>query len=75
MNLISRFVIRLMVHFHCFPQKELHFDEELVLKQIRYTNMLQMVHIQKSGYSARYTFMVRRKVHKYSDTHSIFTKD
>ncbi|XP_034469732.1 unconventional myosin-IXb isoform X2 [Hippoglossus hippoglossus] len=38
-------------------KKELHFDEELVLKQIRYTNMLQMVHIQKSGYSARYTFM------------------
>ncbi|XP_060939757.1 unconventional myosin-IXb isoform X2 [Limanda limanda] len=38
-------------------KKELHFDEELVLKQIRYTDMLQMVHIQKSGYSARYTFM------------------
>ncbi|CAB1417699.1 unnamed protein product [Pleuronectes platessa] len=38
-------------------KKELHFDEELVLKQIRYIDMLQMVHIQKSGYSARYTFV------------------
>ncbi|XP_062259961.1 unconventional myosin-IXb isoform X1 [Platichthys flesus] len=37
-------------------KKELHFDEKLVLKQIRYIDMLQMVHIQKSGYSARYTF-------------------
>ncbi|XP_023281160.1 unconventional myosin-IXb-like isoform X2 [Seriola lalandi dorsalis] len=37
--------------------KELHFDDELVLQQIRYTGMLQMVHIQKSGYSAKYTFM------------------
>ncbi|XP_040910848.1 unconventional myosin-IXb isoform X2 [Toxotes jaculatrix] len=38
-------------------KKELHFDDELVLRQIRYTDMLQLVHIQKSGYSARYTFM------------------
>ncbi|KAG7229082.1 hypothetical protein INR49_013201, partial [Caranx melampygus] len=36
--------------------KELHFDDEIVLQQIRYTGMLQMVHIQKSGYSAKYTF-------------------
>ncbi|XP_018533370.1 unconventional myosin-IXb isoform X2 [Lates calcarifer] len=38
-------------------KKEMHFDDELVLQQIRYTNMLRIVHIQKSGYSARYTFM------------------
>ncbi|XP_071346330.1 unconventional myosin-IXb isoform X2 [Trachinotus anak] len=37
--------------------KELYFDDELVLQQIRYTGMLQMVHIQKCGYSAKYTFM------------------
>ncbi|XP_054482584.1 unconventional myosin-IXb isoform X2 [Anoplopoma fimbria] len=37
-------------------KKELHFDDELVLKQIKYLGLLQMVHIQKSGYSARYTF-------------------
>uniref|UniRef100_A0A665TFE7 Myosin IXb n=1 Tax=Echeneis naucrates TaxID=173247 RepID=A0A665TFE7_ECHNA len=37
--------------------KEHHFDDELVLQQIRHTGMLQMVHIQKSGYSAKYTFM------------------
>ncbi|XP_039999529.1 unconventional myosin-IXb isoform X2 [Xiphias gladius] len=38
-------------------KKELHFDDELVLQQIRYTDMLQMVHIGKYGYSAKYTFM------------------
>ncbi|XP_029309777.1 unconventional myosin-IXb isoform X2 [Cottoperca gobio] len=37
-------------------KKELHFDDELVLRQIKYTGILQMVHIQKSGYSAKYTF-------------------
>ncbi|KAI3374768.1 hypothetical protein L3Q82_021326 [Scortum barcoo] len=37
-------------------KKELHFDDELVLQQIKYTGLLQMVHIQKSGYSAKYTF-------------------
>ncbi|XP_070774290.1 unconventional myosin-IXb isoform X2 [Enoplosus armatus] len=37
-------------------KKELHFDDELVLQQIKYTGILQMVHIQKSGYSAKYTF-------------------
>lgn len=37
-------------------KKELHFDEELVLQQIRHMGLLQMVHIQKSGYSAKYTF-------------------
>lgn len=41
-----------------FLQKELHFDGELVLKQIKYTGLVQMVHIQKSGYSAKYTFKV-----------------
>ncbi|KAM7379577.1 hypothetical protein PAMP_005123 [Pampus punctatissimus] len=37
-------------------KKELHFDDELVLQQIKHTGLLQMVHIQKSGYSAKYTF-------------------
>ncbi|TDH05911.1 hypothetical protein EPR50_G00127270 [Perca flavescens] len=37
-------------------KKELHFDDELVLQQIRYTGILQMVKIQMSGYSATYTF-------------------
>lgn len=39
-------------------QKELHFDSELVLQQIKHMGITQMVHIQKSGYSARYTFKV-----------------
>lgn len=39
-------------------QKELHFDDELVLQQIKNTGILQMIHIQKSGYSAKYTFKV-----------------
>ncbi|KAM9844841.1 unconventional myosin-IXb isoform 2-T3 [Aulostomus maculatus] len=37
-------------------KKELHFDKELVLRQINYTGLLQMVHIKKAGYSAKYTF-------------------
>lgn len=41
-----------------FLQKELHFDNEFVLQQIRHTGILQMVHIQKSGYNAKYTFKV-----------------
>lgn len=41
-----------------FLQKELHFDDELVLQQIKHIGILQMVHIQKSGYSDKYTFKV-----------------
>ncbi|XP_042353404.1 unconventional myosin-IXb [Plectropomus leopardus] len=37
-------------------KKELHFDDEVVLQQIKHTGILQMVHMQKSGYSAKYTF-------------------
>ncbi|KAM3866271.1 unconventional myosin-IXb [Diretmus argenteus] len=37
-------------------KKELHFDDELVRQQIKYTGMLEVVRIQKSGYSAKYTF-------------------
>lgn len=39
-------------------QKELCFDEELVLQQLRYTGMLETVRIRRSGYSAKYTFQV-----------------
>lgn len=44
--------------FFFFLQKELHFDDELVRRQIKSTGILQMVLIQKSGYSAKYTFKV-----------------
>uniref|UniRef100_A0A7N8XJK6 Myosin IXb n=1 Tax=Mastacembelus armatus TaxID=205130 RepID=A0A7N8XJK6_9TELE len=37
-------------------KRELHFDGELVLKQIKCTGIVQMVNLQKSGYSAKYTF-------------------
>ncbi|XP_056276289.1 unconventional myosin-IXb isoform X2 [Pseudoliparis swirei] len=37
-------------------KKEMLFDDELVLQQIKYHGIKQMVHIQKSGYSAKYTF-------------------
>ncbi|XP_069915042.1 unconventional myosin-IXb isoform X3 [Oryctolagus cuniculus] len=37
-------------------KKELSFDEELVLQQLRYTGMLETVRIRRSGYSAKYTF-------------------
>lgn len=39
-------------------QKELHFDGELVLQQIKQMGITQMVHIQRSGYSVNYTFKV-----------------
>ncbi|XP_039723684.1 unconventional myosin-IXb isoform X3 [Pteropus medius] len=37
-------------------KRELCFDEELVLQQLRYTGMLETVRIRRSGYSAKYTF-------------------
>uniref|UniRef100_A0A8C3WL50 Myosin IXB n=1 Tax=Catagonus wagneri TaxID=51154 RepID=A0A8C3WL50_9CETA len=37
-------------------KKELCFDEDLVLQQLRYTGMLETVRIRRSGYSAKYTF-------------------
>ncbi|PNJ28652.1 MYO9B isoform 6 [Pongo abelii] len=37
-------------------KKELCFDDELVLQQLRYTGMLETVCIRRSGYSAKYTF-------------------
>lgn len=39
-------------------QKEMLFDESLVLQQLRYTGMLETVRIRRSGYSAKYTFQV-----------------
>ena len=39
-------------------QKEMHFDESLVRKQLRYTGMLETVRMRKSGYGAKYTFKV-----------------
>ncbi|XP_023674613.2 unconventional myosin-IXb isoform X1 [Paramormyrops kingsleyae] len=36
--------------------KEMCFDNTLVLRQLRYTGMLETVRIQRSGYSAKYTF-------------------
>ncbi|XP_074932920.1 unconventional myosin-IXb isoform X5 [Phalacrocorax aristotelis] len=37
-------------------KKELLFDENLVLQQLRYTGMLETVRIRSSGYSTKYTF-------------------
>ncbi|KAM7241702.1 hypothetical protein CapIbe_006173 [Capra ibex] len=37
-------------------KKELCFDDELVLQQLRYTGMLETVRIRRSGYSAKYAF-------------------
>ncbi|XP_072555858.1 unconventional myosin-IXb-like isoform X4 [Paramormyrops kingsleyae] len=35
---------------------EMHFDEALVMQQLRYTGMLETVRIRRSGYGAKYTF-------------------
>lgn len=46
-----------IVCFRSNPEKkEMHFDTELVQQQIRCTGLLQMVHMLRSGYSAKYTF-------------------
>ncbi|CAL8279415.1 unnamed protein product [Lota lota] len=37
-------------------KKEMYFDEALVLHQIKYSGMLEMVRIQKAGFGAKYTF-------------------
>lgn len=39
-------------------QKEMCFDEALILQQLRYTGMLETVRIRRSGYGAKYTFQV-----------------
>jgi myosin-9 len=33
-----------------------HFDETMVLRQLRYTGMLETVRIRKAGYAIRHTF-------------------
>ncbi|XP_041698389.2 unconventional myosin-IXb isoform X2 [Coregonus clupeaformis] len=44
---------------HCIrsnaEKKEMLFDDALVLQQMRYTGMLEMVRIRKSGYNAKFT--------------------
>ncbi|XP_013862875.1 unconventional myosin-IXb isoform X2 [Austrofundulus limnaeus] len=37
-------------------KKELYFDDEVVLKQLNYTGILQMVRMQKAGYRVKYLF-------------------
>ncbi|KAK7945215.1 hypothetical protein WMY93_000943 [Mugilogobius chulae] len=37
-------------------KKEMHFDPELVKRQVHNTGLLQMVLMQKAGYSAKYRF-------------------
>lgn len=59
-------IVHHLANVYLFLQKELQFDDELVLQQIRYTGLMQMVQVQKSGYSAKYTFKVRLEVYRYS---------
>ncbi|XP_053341324.1 unconventional myosin-IXb isoform X1 [Clarias gariepinus] len=37
-------------------KREMHFDDELVLRQLRYSGMLETVLVKRSGYGAKYTF-------------------
>uniref|UniRef100_A0A8C6UZG9 Myosin IXb n=1 Tax=Neogobius melanostomus TaxID=47308 RepID=A0A8C6UZG9_9GOBI len=39
-----------------YEKKEMHFDSGLVKRQVKCTGLLQMVLMQKAGYSAKYTF-------------------
>lgn len=40
------------------PQLPVRFNDSLVLRQLRYTGMLETVRIRQSGYSIKYTFQV-----------------
>ncbi|MEQ2236925.1 Unconventional myosin-IXAa, partial [Ilyodon furcidens] len=40
----------------------LRFDDNLVLRQLRYTGMLETVRIRQSGYNVKYTFKVMHTV-------------
>lgn len=42
----------------CDMQKEMCFNEALIVQQLRYTGMLETVRIRRSGYGAKYTFQV-----------------
>lgn len=42
-----------------FLKLPLRFNDNLVLRQLRYTGMLETVHIRQSGYSCKYSFQVR----------------
>ena len=46
---------------YLFPQTPCQFDDELVLRQLRYTGMMETVKIRKSGYSVRVDFKVTCK--------------
>ncbi|XP_060729625.1 unconventional myosin-IXb isoform X1 [Tachysurus vachellii] len=37
-------------------KREMQFDDDFVLRQLRYTGMLETVHIKRSGYGAKFTF-------------------
>lgn len=46
-----------------FPfQLPLRFSDSLVLRQLRYTGMLETVRIRQSGYSCKYSFQVEYNV-------------
>lgn len=41
---------------HRFQQAPHQFDEEIVLRQLRYTGMLETVRIRQAGFNVRLTF-------------------
>lgn len=47
-----------------FSQLPLRFNDTLVLRQLRYTGMLETVRIRQSGYSVKYSHQVRPLVSK-----------
>jgi len=48
-------------------QAPCQFDDELVLRQLRYTGMVETVKIRKAGYSVRMTFEVCALTKKYGN--------
>ncbi|KAG7259895.1 hypothetical protein CRUP_024063, partial [Coryphaenoides rupestris] len=56
-------------------KKEMHFDDELVLRQIKYSGMLEMVRIQKAGFGAKYTFEVFLKESERQHLHDTLNRE
>uniref|UniRef100_A0A3P9IN20 Myosin IXAa n=1 Tax=Oryzias latipes TaxID=8090 RepID=A0A3P9IN20_ORYLA len=73
-SISAQFQVRRVKHAHVtLPsprQLPLRFNDNLVLRQLRYTGMLETVRIRQSGYNFKYSFEV---THKFSPFQSFCT--
>ena len=55
---VTSFVVYLIFSTDLVSQAPCQFDDELVLRQLRYTGMVETVKIRKAGYSVRMSYEV-----------------